>query len=387
MNRILFVTNNMGLGGAEKKIVDLANGLCENGFEIAILAFDAKDEKGIRIKDLSPRIQIITLATRCNLPIVSLCRRFYETVKAIRRWNPDVVYSNLWNANLFAAVAGKLSGTGVVLEVSNSEAIEIERKKSRTLTRFYRKSVYRLADAITAVSKGAACEAKDIYNLPHVETIYNGIDIEDVTARSNIPGDTVPHAYFRDEPPVVVATGRLQKQKGYRHLLEAFRIVSEATEARLIIIGEGNLKDELRRTVKSLGMEDRVAMVGAVEPYPFMRHGDIFAHSALHEGFGIVLVEAMSLGMPVVSTDCNYGPGEIIENGKNGLLVPVGDPRKMASRIIRLIGDKDLRSSLGEKAKERARRFNSDAMVSGYEEIFRDLKRQKPLGNERSPNA
>ena len=372
MKRILFVTKNMEFGGAQKKIVDLANGLCEKGFEIAILVFDKKDKKGVRIKDLTPKIQIITPPPYRNHPVISLRRGIHETVKAVRQWKPDIVYSNLWNTNPFAVTAGRLFGARIVLEVSCSEAHELAGKRYKAFAKFYRKIVFGLADAVIAVSEGVGREVRHIYKVTHVQTVYNCIDIENVIERSKAQED-VPHEYLRGNLPVLVAVGRMHKQKGYPYLLEAFRIVNETTEARLIIVGGGNLKEELHRTAKSLGIEDKTAMVGETEPYAYMRHGDIFVLSSLWEGLPLVLLEAISLGMPVVSTDCNYGPNEVIEHEKSGLLVPVADPPKLASAILRLIRDEKLRYTLGAEAKRRSRDFALDRMVSDYEEILKSL--------------
>ena len=207
-----------------------------------------------------------------------------------------------------------------------------------------------------------------------VKTVHNGIDIEEIIEKSEtVDTSSRAHKYFHDGCPVLVATGRLHIQKGYPYLLEAFRIVNETAEARLIIIGDGRLKNKLLLKAKSLGINEKVDMVGEKMPYGYMRHGDIFVLSSLWEGFGLVLLEAMSLGMSVVSTDCDYGPNEIIENERSGLLVPVADPPKLASAILRLIRNEKLRADLAVEAKKRAQYFSSDRMVSGYEEIFVNL--------------
>jgi len=104
-----------------------------------------------------------------------------------------------------------------------------------------------------------------------------------------------------------------------------------------------------------------------------MRHSDIFVLSSLWEGLPLVLLEAISLGMAVVSTDCDYGPNEVIENEKSGLLVPVANPNELAVAVLRLIKDEKLRTDLEVEAKKRSRYFSSDRMVSGYEEIFVNL--------------
>ena len=380
MKRILFVTKNLTLGGgAEKHIVDLANGLCEKGHTIAILVFDLKGTKGARAENINPGVEIIS--ARSNYVRPFFLRGSYEVARVISKWKPDVLCSMTWSTKPLAAVVGRLLRTKVVLVASNNPLLELSyalpkrwRIWPKSFAFFYRKRIYSLADVVVAVSKGVGMGTKELFQLNKVKTVHNGINIEEVVEKSET-ADTFPHAhkYFHDNYPVLVATGRMHIQKGYPYLLEALKIVNETTEARLIIIGDGKLKDKLLLKAKSLGISEKVDMVGKKVPYAYMRHGDIFVLSSLWEGFGLVLVEAMSLGMPVVSTDCDYGPNEVIENEKSGLLVPVADPPKLASAILRLIKDENLRANLAVEAKKRSRYFSNDRMVSGYEEIFVNL--------------
>ena len=136
------------------------------------------------------------------------------------------------------------------------------------------------------------------------------------------------------------------------------------------MVGEGELRDELVRTAKTLGIQNKIAMVGEKESYAYIRHGDIFVNPSLHEGMPNVILESMALGTPVIATDCDHGPGELIENGKNGLLVPVADPVKLASAIRKLVEDRSFASELAEEAKKRARYFTRDKMISDYGTIF-----------------
>ncbi len=370
MKRILFVSKNLILAGAQKHIVDLANGLSRKGFKIAILVFDTKGRDGARIKDVNPGIEIIS-------PHGNYLRPFflggtYEAVKAIRKWRPDVLCSMLWGTKTMVAILGRLLKTKVVLVESGSPLRTLATQKHKSFTFFYRKNTYSLADVVIAVSEGSAQATKELYRLNEVKAIHNGIDIEEIRTKSKAVG-RAPHEYFYGNQPVLVATGRLSKVKGYEYLLEAFSIVNETTEACLIIVGDGNLKDELLGIAKSLGIDQKIDIVGEREPYGYMRHADIFVLSSLYEGFSIVLLEAASLGLPIVSTECNYGPNEIIENGKSGLLVPVADSVKLASAILRLIEDKKLRSDLASEAEKRLQCFTRDRMVSSYEKVFLDL--------------
>lgn len=367
MKRILFVTKNMSLGGAEKHIVDLSNGLSEKGFKIAIFVFDTKGSKGFRIKDVSPEIQIISPRRDCGKPslLVGSC----EVVKAAHKWKPDVLCSMLWNTKSMTAIAGSLMGISTVLVVSNSPVYEISTKKHKSLSVFYRKTAYNLADAVVAVSRDLAQETKELYRLNEVKAICNGIDIEWVRAKSH-QSEEVPHQYFETGLPVLVATGGLREQKGFKYLIEAFALVNETTEALLIIVGDGPLREELLWTAKSLKIDHRIDMIGEKEPYLYMRYGDIFVHSSIYEGFPIVLLEATSLGRPIIATNCDHGPRELIKDGESGLLVPVADPQKLASAMLRLINDEKLRSDLSAGAEKRSRCFTRERMVCGYEEVF-----------------
>ena len=375
MKRILFTTKSLHLGGgAEKQVVDIANGLLERGFEVGVLVFETKGAKSVRAKDLDPGVEIIPAGWQHFRPFSIRC--LFETLKAASRWKPDVLCSTVWNTKPAAAVAGRLLGTKVVLVEVCSPMNELLHNPPKFLLKSFvfsfRRKIYRLADAVVGVSKGVARETKEFFRLEEVRTVQNGIDIGEMLKKA-AASDEIPHRYFKDGPPVLVAVGRLNVQKGYLHLLEAFRIVNEETEARLAIVGGGKMEDDLRRATKHLGIDDKVTMVGETEPYSYMRHADIFVLPSLWEGLPLVLLEAISLGLPVVSADCDFGPNEVIENGKSGLLVPVADPVKMAEAIVTLIKDEELRANLGGEARKRARHFSSDRMAAGYEEVFMSL--------------
>lgn len=378
MKRILFVTKNLHLGGgAEKQIVEIANGLHEKGFAVSVLVFETKSEKNIRTKDLNPEIEIIHAGSPYLWPF--MLRAVREIFRTNSMWKPDALYSRIWNTKPAAAIAGKLLGIKVVLgeavSPGNSLVDDLPlrwRIWPKSFALFYRKKIYDLADAVVAVSEGAARETGEFFRLDKVVAIQNGIDVDDIKEKSRTP-DTVPHEYFRDGCPVLVATGRLARQKGFEYLLEAFSILSEELDARLIIVGGGKMKDALRLKAESLSISHKVDMVGETEPYPYMRRGDIFVLSSLYEGFPNVLLEAASFAMPIVSTDCPHGPGEIIENGKSGFLVPVADSEKLAEAVLKLLRDEKLRMSVGKEAEKRARYFTREKMASGYEKVFLNL--------------
>jgi glycosyltransferase involved in cell wall biosynthesis len=170
---------------------------------------------------------------------------------------------------------------------------------------------------------------------------------------------------------VVVAFGRLISRKGFDDLLKAFRIVRDKMKSRLIIIGDGEEHNNLQNLSYSLSLEDDVTLTGYLDnPYEILSSADVFVLSSRWEGFGNVIIEAMACGVPVISTDCPYGPNEIITHGVNGLLVPVGDVQAMAEAIVTLLRDRALRTSLAEAGRKRAQDFSVDKMVAEYEKVF-----------------
>lgn len=378
MKRILFVTKSLTLGGGvERRIVDLANGLSEKGHSVAILVFDLKGDKGERLKDISPKVEVIP--ARSNYVKLFFLRGSFEVARAIFTWNPDVLCSITWSTKPIVAIVGRLLRTKIVLGACNNPFLELlyalPKRWSiwpKSFAFFYRRKTYSLADIVVGVSRGVSCATEKFFQLNEVKTVHNGINIQEVAEKSKTTEHS-PHDYFSHNCPVLIATGRMHVQKGYSYLLEAFKIVNETTEARLIIIGDGKLRDELLLKAKSFGINEKIDMVGKKIPYKYMLHGDIFVLSSLWEGLPLVLLEAMALGMPVVSTDCDYGPNEIIEDGKTGLLVPVADSQKLASAILRLIKDEKLRTSISIEAVKRSQYFLHDRMISGYEKIFENL--------------
>jgi glycosyltransferase involved in cell wall biosynthesis len=175
--------------------------------------------------------------------------------------------------------------------------------------------------------------------------------------------------------PVIVAAGRLNAQKGFDRLIPAFKAVAEAHPGwRLRIYGRGPQRAALRRQIMQLDLYDDVLLMGATEALgEALSQASVFALSSRFEGFGIVVIEAMSKGLPVVSFDCPRGPGEIIDDGRNGVLVPDGDVDALSRALVGLAGDADRRRALGTAALETARRYDPDTIVAQWEALLGDL--------------
>ena len=198
-----------------------------------------------------------------------------------------------------------------------------------------------------------------------VHTIYNPV----VSANPVRDADRPAGHPWLDEPgpQVVLAAGRLNKQKDFPTLLAAFAKLLVHRPARLIVLGKGRLRPMLTAQARELRIAEHVDFPGFVEnPCTFMAKASLFVLSSRHEGLGTVLIEAMACGCPVVSTDCRFGPDEILEDGRWGELVPVGDPVSLAKAMKRTLDMPPGRDAL----RKRAAFFSMERAVGRYEELL-----------------
>jgi len=197
--------------------------------------------------------------------------------------------------------------------------------------------MHRWADAIVAVSEGVAADLSANTGIPRerVDVIYNPVITPGLfSAASERPA----HTWFDDSSQVVLGIGRLVPQKNFMLLLEAFRAVRRDRDVRLVILGEGSERPALEAYVQQHGLADSVSLPGFLEnPYACMSRAAVTALSSDFEGLPTVLVESLALGTPVVSTDCESGPREILRNGTLGDLVPVNDAAALAESIARAL--------------------------------------------------
>ena len=233
---------------------------------------------------------------------------------------------------------------------------------------------YRWADAVVAVSEGVADDlvARTGLRRRAITVIYNAVVTPDLAKHAAEPLD---HPWFTPgSPPVILGVGRLGRAKDFLTLIRALARVREQTPARLLILGEAanprrsaKRKAELTELATELGVADAVRLEGFVaNPFPYMRLASVFALSSLYEGFGNVLVEAMACGCPVVSTDCPSGPAEILEQGRYGPLVPVGDARALGDAIIATLAQPPDPSTLRRRAND----FTVNHAVDQYEALL-----------------
>lgn len=349
-------------GGAEKVMLNLARGFAEKGLQVDLVLVKAE---GPYLSNLPPTVRVVKLESS----------RLIQSLPALARYlkqeQPPVLISALEDTNMVALWAKKLAdvSTRVVVSVHNNlsreaaNATTLKRKLTPQLVKWF----YPWANSIVAVSKGVADNLVQI-GLPSnsIKVIYNPIVSPELNEKTHEWPD---HPWFLpNQPPVILGVGRLEKQKDFSSLIRAFAQLKKQSPARLMILGEGSERSKLQDLVNNAGLTDDVAFPGFVaNPYAYMARATVLVLSSAWEGFGNVLVEAMAAGTPVVSTNCESGPTEILANGQYGKLVTVGDIEGMAKAIVKTIEE----PQDGELLKRRANDFSLEKALKEYE-IFLD---------------
>lgn len=352
--RIVFFIPSLRGGGAEVSMVRLANAMAVRGMKSTLLVLE---RAGQWEKSVGEGVELIALGTRrASRSIVPLIRFFLEK-------KPDIFISNLAHLNLISTVAHRVSRSSAKLIL-----VEHNHLKSRSIwekdapNRFLLMGIrwlYKRADRVLAVSEGVRQNLIQQFDLQpeQVRVLNNPIDIGQIELARK---DEIDHPWFKDpNVRVVIGVGRLIYLKGWDYLIEALGIVRRGIDARLILMGEGDIKSALLAQAVELGLNSVVEIVDfQTNPYAWMASSDVFVLPSRSEGFGIALVEAMAVGVPVVASDCLSGPGEILSGGSYGLLVPVGDVQVMADSIIALLTQAELASDFQTRAAMRAQDFN-----------------------------
>lgn len=348
-------------GGAERVMVTLARGFAGRGISVDLVVAQREgpnappDLDGLRIVDLN--------SSRVLFAAPGL-------VSYLRREAPGAMLSALPHANVVAIWARALAGTStrVVLSEHTTASLSAENagnRRARLLPIFMRRT-YPAADAVVAVSDGVADDLASLIGLERsrITRIYNPIVSDRIEL---LAGEPVEHPWFAPgAPPVLLGVGRLTAAKDFETLIRAFADLRGRRPARLLILGEGEERRRLESLARDFGLQSDISMPGFEgNPYRYMKRAAVLVLSSRWEGLPTVLVEAMACGTPVVSTDCPSGPREILEEGRHGTLVPVGDARSLARAIEARLDAPRIPS-----ATARARTFCVDVALERYARVL-----------------
>jgi glycosyltransferase involved in cell wall biosynthesis len=362
-NHIAIFVKYLSVGGVQKIMVRLANEFADRGYKVDLVL--AKGE-GPLANDVNPDVRVVALESH------RMWWALPNLMRYLRTETPDTLLAAGWQVNVIAAWAKLLSLTGFRLVLSVRTSITRQSRNSNVwfapLNPWAVKVFYPVADAIHTLSEGVLADLSEVSNAAAQKgtVVYNPVFSQALLAKAR---EDVSNPWFsqKNDGPILLGVGRLGPQKNFALLIRAFARLEPRRNARLVMLGDGEERGELERITRELNVQERVDFMGFVDnPYKYMANASLLVMSSTFEGFGNVLVEALACGCPVVSTDCPSGPREILEDGKWGHLVPVGDEEALA---------KAMRTSLNEehdpeRLRQRAMHFSVDEAVDEYLDLL-----------------
>lgn len=316
-------------------MLNLAHGIAERGYAVDLVLAQAE---GSYLPQVLDSVRVVDLGMGRIVDSSRTLTRLPSLVRYLRQERPDAMISALSRANLIAVWARQIARVPdrVVVNVQNTVSQDAPHSNTRLgrlaprLARYF----YRWADTVVGVSQGVVDDLVRNVGISQklVKVVYNPGITRELREKAEAPLD---HPWFRaGEVPVVLAVGRLMKQKDFPTLLKAFAMVRRSRRARLLILGDGPEREALQELAQVLSIEQDLCLPGFVEnPYPHMKRASVFVLSSVWEGLPTVMTEALYCGAPIVATDCPSGPREILKGGDLGRLVPMRSPQALAAAL------------------------------------------------------
>lgn len=337
--KILLVTPLLDHGGGQRYIANLANYWGSSGHVVTIILL----RSGRTFFTLSNQIRVIPL----NYTNKNTINKFHTALKAsvklrriIKREQPDFVLSILSSTNIFTLLATRFLKVSIFVR----DAMSPYRQRSKIEKRLRRLLYKKAAGVIVMTQEAKEFVAKET-GATNIRIIHN--PVSHITKNDNIKKEKI-----------VINVGRLSSVKGQQYFLAACAKINRP-EWQFVILGEGERRKNLEDQIKTLVITDKVRMPGAVKDVgTWLNKSMIFVSTSVSEAWGNAICEAMAVGLPVVSFNCDVGPREIIEHERNGFLIPVGDVERLSNYIERLMDDEGLRKEIGEKARRSMREMN-----------------------------
>lgn len=360
--KIGFLINALNAGGAERATVSLANYFSKKGVHTEIITFkDIDSFYPLNDDVVHIRLGLDEIALSLSLKrILGAFKRMLKIRSFIKKRKLDVLIGMSFSMTWYAVVAAAFTKTKSV----GTERNNPYKYKATKINSFLRKFFYKLCNGYI------------------FQTKKSSLFFTDKLRKNDI---VIPNAIFNETvyeltPPdkrekLICAVGRLNEQKRFDILIDAFASISEKiSEHKMIIFGEGDLRKELEEQISSLGLDDKIFLPGTdPQAVKVVNRADVFVLSSDLEGMPNALMEAMAMGVPCVSTRCDMGPEELIENRENGILVEVGNTQQIADSMLEIINNPELSDKLSANARELLKTNSIDAISKKWLEFLNKI--------------
>ncbi|MBI4381363.1 MAG: glycosyltransferase [candidate division NC10 bacterium] len=369
--RLLHLADTADRGGGETYLFLLADRLPRDRYALSVLC----PSEGL----LSERLRKIGVhVVLFEIPRLLSPAALLRLIRLLRKLRPDIMQSHGARMNFYAALAGRWAGVPVIVSTIHNSLYDYPISSiRRSLYLLGERLTFALSDQILCVADALAQDLirRSSRDPAKIQVIRNGVDLEAFDPKT-VDGSTVRRAFgLEKDTPLIGIVGRMTPQKGHRDLLTALvQIKASVPTVRVMIVGDGPLRDELVQYAGGHRLDDCCIFTGMREDIPaIMGALDVVALPSLSEGLPFILLEAMAMGKPVVATRVN-GVSEVVEDGVTAFLVPPRTPDLLAQAIITLLLNRKLASMLGAAARRQAERcFGLDRMIQDVETLYEEL--------------
>lgn len=358
-SRVAIFFHDLGIGGAERVMLQLAQGLIEAGHPVDLVLARAE---GPLLSEVPSKARVIDFDT--TRPWIM----FTKLIHYLRAERPKALLSPFVVTSVIAVVAKKLTriSTRVVVRISTHLSLSKRVRWKKIVEKRVVSIVYPFADGIITVSRGVAEDLVKYAGIPYerIKVIYSPVITDEFLLASEEP---VNHPFFNDgQCPVVLGVGRLSEEKDFPTLIQAFDIVRRKTPLRMIILGDGEERSRLENLIHMRDLQGLIDLPGfEINPFAYMKKSSVFVLSSKWEGLPGALIQALACGCPVVSTDCLSGPSEILKGGEYGYLVPVRDAEAIASAIGEV-----LQGNIRKPAQDWLDQFTIGSVIPQYKAVL-----------------
>ncbi|WP_313804080.1 glycosyltransferase family 4 protein [Sphingobium sp.] len=355
---VAFVLPGLGAGGSEHIVSLLCNHFAARGWMVSLIAFEEPSTPAYYPSHDDVRIIRLGMKSRrrpAATGALAMLRRLRLLKRTLKEVRPELVVSFLTRTNILSVLAARSLDIPVIVSERNNPALQ----NAGPVWSRLRRMTYPQAVGLITMTQGA------------MDWFRVTMDVKGWVIPNPVP-PAITGAGHRPQGRTIGAVGRLVPQKGFDLLLNAFaRVAERIPDWNLVIWGDGPERAALERQRDRLGLTERISLPGVTEkPGEWIPRSDLFVLSSRFEGWGIVVGEAMGAGLPVISFDCEWGPAEMIEHGKSGLLVRNGDVAMLGEAIAALCADDSRRAALGNAARERMTLFGHDRILAHWHSVI-----------------